>query len=93
MLFLIYITYSVVEHNKKIFQTLRLHGASDMHILRVLWMEILLYGGVSICIYGLGIVVIDIRALSALSNLVQQQMHTPFVIHNLHIGYLLGIGG
>ena len=93
ILFLIYITYSVVEHNTKIFQTLRLHGASDMHILRVLWMEVLLYGAVSIWLYGLGIVVIDIWALSALSNLVQQQMHTAFVVQNLHVGYLLGIGG
>ncbi len=93
ILFLIYITYSVVEHNTKIFQTLRLHGASDMHILRVLWMEISLYGVVSICLYGLWIVVVDIRALPALSNLVQQQMHTPFVVQNLQIAYLLGIGG
>lgn len=92
VLFLIYITYSVVEHNMKIFQTLRLHGASDMHILRVLWMEICLYGWVSALCYGLGIVVIDIWILPVLSTMVQQQMHTAFVVQNLDIAHLVSIG-
>lgn len=92
IVFLVYITYSVVEHNKKIFQTLRLHGASDMHILRVLWMEIVMYGCIGVTFYGLGIAVIDIRALPGLSVIVQHQMHTAFVVQNLSIRSLLSIG-
>lgn len=92
VVFLVYITYSVIEHNRKIFQTLRLHGASDMHILRVLWMEILMYGCISLVCYGLGVAVIDIWALPGLGFLVQHQMHTPFVVENLGIWSLVSIG-
>lgn len=63
-----------------------------MHILRVLWMEILLYGGISVGFYGLGVIILDIWALPALSNLVQKQMHTLFIVQNLSMMSLLGIG-
>lgn len=41
--FLIYITFSIVEQNKKVFRVLRIHGVSRLQLLMLLWWQVVVY--------------------------------------------------
>lgn len=79
--FLIYVTFSIINENKKIFQTFRLHWAWNIKILRLILTEILLYVFVAIIVMILFWILFKYWMIDKINWMISEQYYLDYQIY------------